>query len=520
MSLLLTKGKLPQIKYRPTQFQQGGSVSIPSPYGGLNFREDITALQPNEARVLENFFPSSGTTQLRPGYELFGTSLGSGETKTLSAYVGPSSTKLIAGGNGKLFDVTSSGSGTQIKTGLTEDRWQTQCYNGHLFLANGVDAPLDYDGSTVNTTAWSGSGLTNSNLVNVALVRNRLWFCENNKADVWYGPIGGVTGTLTKFQLSQIASGGYCVAIGSWSRDSGDGADDFTVFVMSTGEILIYQGDPATTFSLQGKYAGAVPVGRQCLFKVGGELVVITRLGLLPISAAVSAPSRDGTQALDLSQLEPWGKIASAIVSDAKLDGGNAGWHGKLHEGVVYINVPQSPGVLSKQYVLNTRVGAWTTYRAWNGSAFESFNNDLYFGAQKGGTVNLVGAPSDNGDDITAKANGAFSLPSGPSKTNLFTAIRPKLQANGSVSGLIGVDTEYVVRSLVGDSVDLLADTSTTPWGSPWGSPWGQPNQSEPQWFTIQGQGRAVSVRMSVTSKSQSLEWFATDLLMKPGGIK
>jgi hypothetical protein len=521
MSLLLTNGKLPQIKYRPTQFQQGGSVSVPSPYGGINLREDITALQPNEARVLENFFPSSGTTQLRPGFAEFGTGMGTGEVKTLAAYSGPSASKLISGANGKLFDVTTKGSATSLKTSLTEDRWQTQCFNGHLFFVNGSDSPVDYDGSTVNTTSWSGTGLTNSNLINVALVRNRMWFCEKDSADVWYGPIGGIQGTLTKFQLSQIASGGYCMAIGSWSRDAGDGADDFTVFVMSTGEILIYQGDPATTFSIQGRYAtGAAPVGRQCIFRVGGELIVITRLGLLPVSAAVSAPNNNGTQALDLSQLNPWGKIASDIVSDAKLDGDNPGWHGKVHEGVIYINVPQSTGVLSKQYVLNTRIGSWTTYKGWNGSSFESFGNALYFGAQRGGVVNLVGAADDNGTQITAKANCAFSLPSGPSKTNLFTAIRPKIQANGAVSGLIGVDTDYVIRSLVGDTVDLLADTSTTPWGSPWGSPWGQPNQSQPQWFTIQGQGRAVSVRMTVTSNSQDLEWYATDLLMKPGGIK
>lgn len=514
MALLIRNGGMPQFKYRPTQFQQGGSFSVPSPYGGLNLRDDITALKPNEARVLENFFPSSGTTTLRDGYEPFATDLGSGETKTLTAYVGPSSSKLLAGANGQIFDVTSAGSGVSLKSGISNDRWQTQCFNGRVIFVNGADAPLDFDGSSINTTAWTGSGLTLTNLINVGLARNRLWFCEKDKADVWYGPIGGIQGALNKFQLSQIAGGGYCVAIGSWSRDAGDGADDFTVFVMSTGEILIYQGDAATTFSLQGKYAGASPVGRQCLFKVGGELVVITRLGLLPVSAAI------GGVALDLSRIDPWGKIASAIVTDAKLDGGNDGWHGKLHEGVVYINVPQSPGVLSRQYVLNTRVGSWTTYRGWNASSFESFNNQLYFGAQRGGTVHLTGNADDNGDEITARANCAFSVPSGPSKTNLFTAIRPKLQANGGVSGIIGVDTEYVVRPLIGDSVDLLADTSTTPWGSPWGSPWGQPNQSEPLWFTIQGQGRAVSVRMSVTSKSQGLEWFATDLLMKPGGIK
>lgn len=496
------------------QFQQGPSFSVPAPYGGLNLRSDITALLPNEARVLENFFPSIGTVSIRPGFANFGTGMGSGEIKTLAAYVGPSSSKLIAGANGKIFDSTSAGAASQLGSGFSQDRWQTQCFSGKLLMCNGTDTPQTYDGSSIAGSGWTGSGLTVTNLVNVSLVRNRIWYCENDSADVWYGGVAAITGTLTKFQISQIASGGYCMAIGSWSTDAGDGADDFTVFVMSTGEMLIYQGDVSTTFSLIGRYAGAPPIGRHCLFKVGGELVIITTLGLLPVSAAVA------NVALDLSRIDPWGKIAAAVAKDAGLYGGNPGWHGCLHEGLVYVNVPQSVGAISRQYVLNTRNGTWTTYASWNGSSFCSFNGDLYFGAQTGGLVNLVGAPDDNGSQITAKSNGAFSLPSGPSKSNLFTAVRPKIQANGAVSGLIGVDTDYVIRSLVGESVSLLPDTSTTPWGSPWGSPWGQPNQSQPQWFSIIGNGRAVSIRMVVTSNSQDFEWYATDVLCKQGGTK
>jgi hypothetical protein len=496
------------------QFQQGASFSVPAPYGGINLRSDITALQPNEARVLENFAPSVGTVAIRPGFSSFGTGMGSGEVKTLAAYVGSSSDKLIAGANGKIWNATVAGAASQLATGFTEDRWQTQCFSGKLFLCNGTDTPQTYDGSTVGASGWTGSGLTVTNLINVSLVRNRIWYCEKNSADVWYGGVASVTGTLTKFQASQIASGGYCMAIGSWSTDAGDGADDFTVFVMSTGELLIYQGDVSTTFTLIGRFAGAPPIGRHCLFRVGGELIVITSLGLLPVSAAVA------NVALDLSRVDPWGKIAGGIARDAGLYGGNAGWHGCLHEGVVYVNVPQSTGALSRQYVLNTRNGTWTTYSSWNASSLCSFDGELYFGAQTGGKVYLVGAADDNGSMITAKSNGAFSLPSGPSKTNLFTAVRPKIQANGGVSGLIGVDTDYVIRSLVGDSVNLLPDTSTTPWGSPWGSGWGTPNQSQPQWFSIVGSGRAVSIRMQVTSNSQDFEWYATDVLCKQGGTK
>lgn len=536
MALLLRNGRMPQIKLRPTQFEQGQTLTVPAPYGGLNLRDDITALKPNEARSLENWLPLTGQLSLRPGSAAFASGLGSGEVKTLAGFDYASASKLVAGANGKLYDVSSFGLGVQIGTGFSENRWQHAVTQDRIFLVNGTDAPQDWDASTLTSTSWSGSGLTITNLINVALVRNRLWFCEKNKGHVWYGGIAAVTGALTKFQLDQIADGGYCMAVGSWSRDAGDGADDLTVFVMSTGQIIVYQGDPATTFSIVGKYAGAPPIGRRCTVKVGGELVVITRLGLLPVSAAI------GGVALDLARIDPWGKIAPGIAEDAALYGSNEGWGGILHLGLVYINVPQSVGVLSKQYVLNTRNGAWTTYKGWNASSFASYGNYLYFGGETGGVVRKVTGSSDtavgvgtyeaslplllnaplieDAVDIEARANGAFVTPQSGYKTNLYTAIRPKFQALGNVTGRIGVDTDYVTSTMTGNSVDLVSNTSSTPWGSPWGSPWAQDQEVTQTWFSTKGQGRAVAVALQLAGQSVDLRWFASDILYKPGGIR
>lgn len=514
MALLLRNGKMPQIKHRPTQFEQGKPATLPAPFGGLNLRDDITALKPNEARVLENLFPGSGEITMRPGFDDHATGMGSGEVKTLSAFVGLTTSKLVACANGKIFDATSAGAASELATGLTEDRWQTTLYNNRLLMVNGTDAPRDFNGSAIASTSWSGSGLTIANLINVGLSRNRLWFCEKNSADVWYGAIGAITGALTKFQLSQIAEGGICMAIGSWSRDSGIGADDVTTFVMSTGEIIIYEGDPASTFNLIGKYAGAPPIGRKCLFKVGGELVVITRLGLLPVSAAI------GGVALDLARIDPWGKIAPGIVRDALLYGGNAGWSGILHEGVVYVNVPQTEGSISKQRVLNTRNGGWTDYTYWNGSSFASFNNDLYFGAMTGGVVNKVTGNNDNGSDITAVANCAFVVPAGSFLNNLYTLIRPRIQAEGNVSGVLGVDTNYVVKALVGDASNIVNDPSTTPWGSEWGSPWGSVADATALWYGINGEGRSVAPKLRATGQTSNFKWQSTDLIFKQGSTR
>ena len=220
MALLISRGKKPQFKFRPQQFEQGASITLPAPYGGINLRSDITALAKNEARNLENWLPSAGQCELRPGFDGHATGIGSAEVKTLVPFVGYSSSKLIAAGGGKIYDATSAGAGTELASGFTEDRWQTALYANRLFFVNGTDNPQVCDGSTVAGIVWAGSGLTDNDLINIALVRNRLWFCEKNKAHVWYGAVGQITAAsnLTKFSLDQIASGGICMAIGSWSR--------------------------------------------------------------------------------------------------------------------------------------------------------------------------------------------------------------------------------------------------------------------------------------------------------------
>lgn len=754
MALLLSRRKAPQVKWRPTQFEQGKSFTLPAPYGGLNLRDDITALKPNEARVLENWLPGTGQLKFRDGNAFHAAGMGAGEIKTLAAFVGFSASKLLAGADGRIFDVTDgttgytvsgvtssandtytkvylpftgsdggttitdrnvggsshtwtaagnantddaqfkfaptslacdgtgdwvttadhadftlgtsaftidlqvrpgtdgaviraagqadsglaaatsawymarnasnkfefhlsdgssfttltstsdvlSGAWTHIRavrssntiylfvngaledsdtftgtvpdvavamrvgaagettttpwngwideykfdvgvarstaaftaptlpyapremaSGFTQDRWQTALYSDRLFFVNGADTPQVYNGSTVGSIAWAGSGLTNTALVNIALVRNRLWFCENNQAWVWYGAVGQITAAsnLTKFDLSQIAGGGFCMAVGSWSvTDSGDGADDLTVFVMSTGEIIVYQGDPATTFSLVGSYAGAPPIGRQCLVKVGGELVIITRQGYLPVSAAVR---RSAGQALDLSAIDPWGKVAPGVAADAVLDGANGGWHGCLHLGIFYGNVPQTEGSISKQWVLNTRTGkkgAWSNYTKWNASSLASLGSDLYFGAMTGGKVMKVTGATDNGNPIVTLANGAFKYPRGAQYSNVYTAARPIIQAEGTVSGIIGVDTDFVLRTLSGSTVDLADNVGGTPWGSEWGSPWSVTSDSSSLWFSIQGEGGAVSVKLMAQASTTNVVWSSTDLLYKPGGLR
>jgi hypothetical protein len=43
MALLISRGQKPQFKFRPSQFEQGASVTLPAPYGVINLRSDVRA---------------------------------------------------------------------------------------------------------------------------------------------------------------------------------------------------------------------------------------------------------------------------------------------------------------------------------------------------------------------------------------------------------------------------------------------------------------------------------------------
>lgn len=433
-----------------------------------------------------------------------------GQVRTLVEHKGVTARKMIAiTTEGTAYDVSATAASSLSAAGYADGRFQTANFNGYTFGVNGTDTPWRYDGSSWLATGFTG--LTLTNLINVANVRNRLWFCEKDSANVWYGGIGSVTGTLTEFQLSQIASGGYCMAIGSWSRDSGAGADDVTVFIMDTGQVIVYEGDPASTFSLVGKYQAPEPIGRQCTVKIGGELILITKSGFLPVSSIYTGLG-------DVRAIDVWGVVAPGVEADYKLYGTLEGWHGVFHGGLAYFNVPTSDSA-AKQYVLNTRNNAWTTYD-YPVYAFSPFGDDLYFSERNVGTIDKQSGITDNGAAITCLMRGGFSYPGGASTNQQYTAMRPNLSAKGSVTGRLTVDPDFAERTLTGDALTIVSGGGGTPWGSPWGSSWGSRATNPESWFTVNGMGRSVGAVLEINTSASDFALDSIDLLARAGNIR
>jgi hypothetical protein len=491
--------------------------AVPAPTGGWNRRDSEDQMPETDAIVLDNWIPRAGRCELRRGYSEYVTGLGD-NVYTLAQFDGTGTRKFIAAADGNLWDISTSTPSSLISS-LTDDYWQTLNFDGKLGLVNGVDAPLSYDGSSVSSMTVSGSGLTVANLVNVSEFKSRTYFCEKNSLSFWYSAVNTLGGVLTKFPLGRVTSrGGYLMATGAWSRDSGSGPDDVFVAVTSNGEVIVYAGDDpglAHAWSLIGKYHIAPPLGRRCLIRIGGELAIITTDGIVPMSAVINGLRGDSKATVS-------DKIRGQVIEDAQLYGSSQGWEGVFYprSGLALFNVPVSPDVTYTQYVLNTsdNPGAWCRFTGWNSRCFGTYNDRLYFGGD--GAVYLADeGRNDNGASISADAKTAFNYLSDRARIKLFSGMRPVMSADGDIT----VSTASAVD--FGNYSAITSVTIQLPSGAAWDeAEWdeeewiSQPNRIN-YWAPCNNIGYNVSGRIKVDVSGQEVRWFSINYLFNPGGL-
>jgi hypothetical protein len=499
MTIRLAKRALPrEYPRQPT----GHSVPIPAPSMGMNTRDSVSSLDPREARIIENMIAESGKVVIRKGKTLHQTISGASSSGALWTHQGASSDVLLAAANGKVFNVT--GAPSELATGFSLNTWSIAQFNDTSIAVNGTDTPWAYTvtGGFDATSGFSGSGLTIANLRTVHVVGIRLWFTEEGSADVWYGAVNAVTGVLTKFQLSQETKGGYCVGIYPFRT--------YVVFVMSSGEVVAYQGDPGTDFAQAGVYNAPKPVGYDPGVDVGGDLVIMTASGPLPLEAIAAGIGFDSTA------LASWGKIAPTWADDVANFGNNAGWNGLFTMGLVIFNIPTDAGT-SKQWVFNTRTKAWSYWTNLNASQFAELGGVLYFGDRGQGKVFANSGGTDEGDPIEAIVRGAFSYPFASRVNGQYTLARLNVTATGSVNAQLQVDTDYVSSGITAPQVPV-SSTGSGPWDGPWDEPWGEDGAAQLRWSKIKGYGRAVAPVVKFGSSADTLEFFATDIMAAPAG--
>ena len=493
------------MRANPRQYAEpprGQSLPIPAPSMGMNTRDSVSALDPREARLVRNMVPDTGRLRIRKGKTQHQVVTGATSIGSMFTHEGVGTDVLVAAADGELWNVTGAPSAL-TSANYTLNTWSTAQFNDTTIGVNGTDTPWAFDGTTVGASGFTGSGLTIANLRTVHVAGIRLWFTEEGSADVWYGAVNAITGTLTKFQLSQETKGGYCVGIYAFGSN--------TVFVMSTGEVVAYQGDPGIDFAQVRTYRAPKPVGYDPGIDVAGDLVIMTTSGPLPFEAIAAGI------AFDTTALQSWGKIAPSWAEDVGAYGTTAGWNGTFWQGLVILNI-QMDATASKQWVFNTRTKAWSYFDGLDGYQFSELGGTLYFGDKASNKVWAYAGGTDDGDAIEATVRGGFTTPFAAQVNGQYTLARMNVQATGSVTAQIQVDVDYQEQGITASEV-IVSSSGSGPWGSPWGSPWGTEGQPVLRWSSVKGFGRSVAIVAQFRSRADNLQYFGTDLVAAPAGI-
>ncbi|MGB0697736.1 MAG: hypothetical protein ACPGOY_18955 [Rhodospirillaceae bacterium] len=493
------------------------SASVPPPVGGWNARDALAEMPASDAVILENWFPGTDSVKLRRGYASHATGLG-GAVESLVPYVDTNgNASLFAAAGGAIYDVTNPGSvGAAVVSGMTNNRWQcVQSSNiaatANLIMCNGQDTPRLYDGSTWSTASITGPS---SPPIWCNVHQRRLWLGEQNSLNAYYLGFDAIAGTATPFYLGGIARmGGYIMAMGTWTRDGGDGADDVAVFLTSEGEAIVYQGtDPASNWSLIGVFRVGRPIGRRCMVKMGADLIMITEDGFVAATTLL-ALDRSQTEAVAISA-----KINDAVNQAVRLYGGNFGWEPFVYpKGTQMIfNVPKS-GTEADQYVFNTITRAACKFTNLPALCWGLRGDTAFFGDGAGTVWQFDVGDTDNGAAVIGDAVQAFSAFRSPGQDKAFKRVEVVFKSVADPEAAVEINTDFEVTTFT--AVTTQQATGAALWDdTQWDvGLWGD-EQVWKGWRSVRGHGRYGSLRLRSSTTVGRPEWLVTNWMFTTGG--
>jgi hypothetical protein len=451
-----------------------------------------------------------------------------GQVKSLFSFAANSagSNKLFACSDNGIYDATAGGAIGAAAHTLTNGycsgvNFTNSAGGNFLVLANGTDKVKEYNGTSWQdidgTSTPAITGIATTDLDFVWSFKRRLFFIEKNTLSVWYLPVDSIAGAASEINLGPLFKrGGRLVAGTNWTIEGGEGADDYCVFLTSEGEAAVYKGtDPssANTWALVGVYFLGRPVGRRVFTRFGGDVLVLTEQGLLPLTQALASASINYKKSIT-------DKVRQAFI-DARNGGATlTGWECVVHaaRGALFINVPVTDSQF-EQFVMNTVTGAWCKFQGWNGYCFEVHDGKLYFGTL-GAVVKAWDGYSDYGSDIVASAQTAylsFGRKTGLKKPTMF---RPLLSVDGSFELRWGFSTDYEVPPAVSGTSQRGTQTAAIWDAASWDDTlWSDVPVRFREWRSVTTMpGYAISLFLQFASRDTTISWAGTDFVVVPGG--
>lgn len=521
---------------------QGRAVSqlktFPAPVKGWVTAANLANAKPGQALILENFFPTQTGIQPRGGRAKQAT-IGTVAVERVFHYTGAGVSKLFAADETTISNITSPAdpdvAPTPDVTGQTSgyyaDALFTTTGGTFLVLVNGADKMQRFDGSVwLQITAASTDAITGvdtADLSHVWIYRNRMFFIEKDTLDVHYLSVDSIAGALGTKSLGGIFRRGVSLLFGAtWSRDSGDGLNDLCVMVTTEGEIAIFNGsDPSGAdpgdFDLVGRYDITKPLGKNVTMTAGGDLLVLTEDGIVPVSEAVTKDSAALSLSAVTRQIEPdWQTFVRAR--------GTTPWEiakWPSHNLAVISTPAAAEGDAEFCLVVNVETGAWTKYTNWDVRSLDVFEDRLFFGDRNGVIWEGETTGADGDDTIYCTYVGHADHLSSPGVTKTVHQMRSSFVArlpfipkvSCSVNYTINLPTPPAVAPLTGAGWDVsLWDVGV------WDDPGTDATMIQTRWTSVGVTGFAVNPQLQVSSNTPSrldIQLVALDMLYEMAGI-
>ena len=368
------------------------------------------------------------------------------------------------------------------------------------------------------TVLYAITGVNSNKFVNVNLFKNRLFFTEKDTLKVWYLPVDQIAGAASALDFGGIArNGGYLQAMATWTIDAGQGADDYAVFITNMGEVIVYNGtdpDTAAEWALKGVWQLGYVFSRRCFYKWAGDILLLTQDGLVPLASALQS-----------SRLDPRVNLTDKIFYEISLEAdqysAEFGWQVIYYAkpNMLIINIPNPNG--PEQYVMHTISKAWCNFTGINAKCFELHNDDMYFGGN-GYVGKFWDTNADDGAQISATCQQAYSYFDNPGQQKRFTLVRPTFLVDVGTPGIYcGINTDFQTQNNLGEVSFQPSSTTTARWDvATWDNDVFAGNLViSRNWQGVTGLGYAGGINLNMVSAGIDVHWVSTDYVMEKGSV-
>ena len=504
--------------------------SFPAPVRGWITNENISKAGPAGATVLENIVPEEYSARVRGGLSKWATVHATNPCTSFIAYRYGGTAKLFATTAAEIYPITSPASPTVIPTadvsGLAGGDWSYVNFStaggNYLRAVNGTDASYTYDGTNWSTanTLTGGPGTNGDALNHIWSFKSRLFFIRKNSLSAYYLAVDAIAGALTELSLKGVFQrGGYLLFGATWSMDAGDGMDDMCVFVTDQGEIAVYQGtDPssAATWALSGLYNMGRPMSKGAMMKAGGDLLIATDEGLIPISSAIKRDRAAITLDAVSRPIEPdWHTYTDERTGTWTV----CKWTQKNYALIAF---PLPTGEATECLIVNLKTGAWAKFTGWSVSCAIEFEGQLYVGTTDGKVGLAEATGQDMGSNYYWTYVGLFEDLGNPVTEKQALMMRGTFKHRSEINPAYSVMADYSVS--LDSYPSSPVSTSTSVWDTAlWDSGIWDADGSDrvtTEWVSVAGHGFTLAPVVQGTSgtvAAPNINIVSTDLLFTMG---